>query len=279
VSLDENFDRNLAEYSGFSGYNPHTAQADITLNKYLLENNLYDSSSGAFKFGDIYNGNNNVSLFDFVFTNLEIIGVPLAILAIIFMSCAFFTDIYTQTIIESVASKRRRISVVISKISAVLLALVFVLLCLTAIYIAVGILIFKATIGADIVALFNNDTPVVWTQVNFLLLYLLSLLFKLSVFILAGGLFSLSKVRPNIIVGLSLLTAAAMLAANALLGGIIFYQFVPLLALEPIKYFGAVLFMSPVPVDFNILYTLPVLFTLVAVGFFQVVYNFSKKDF
>jgi Flp pilus assembly protein protease CpaA len=69
------------------------------------------------------------------------------------------------------------------------------------------------------------------------------------------------------------------LTANALLGGFIFYQFIPLLALDPIKYFGAKLLMSPMPTDFHYLFTLPLFGALVIVGFFQLVYNFSKKDF
>jgi hypothetical protein len=277
--LDENHTRNLAEYAGFEEYDRNTAAAEVTLNEYLLANSLHDSSARAFTFGDIYNGSSTVSLFDFVFTNLEIVGVPLAIITIIFMSCAFFTDIYTQTVIESVASRRRRISVVISKILAVWTAVTCVILGLIAIYTAVGILFADATVGADIVALFNNDTPLVWTQANYFLLYLVSLLFKLSVFMLPAGLFSLSRVRPSVIVSMSLLTVTAILLANALLGGMIFYQYIPILAVEPIKYFGATLFMSPAPTDFNILYTLPLLCAVVIVGFFQIVYNFSKRDF
>ncbi|MDR1917392.1 MAG: hypothetical protein LBQ05_00180 [Christensenellaceae bacterium] len=279
LELDENTARNLAEYTGFNEYNHNAAVAAVTLNEYLLANNLYDSSAHPFTFGDIYNGNNTVSLFDFIFTNLEIVGVPLVIITIIFMSCAFFTDIYTHTIIETVASRRRRISVIISKIFAVWVATFCVILGLIAIYVTVGILFTDATVGADIVALFNNDTPLVWTPANYFALYLLSLLFKLSVLMLSAGLFSLSRVRPSIIVGLSLLIAMAILLANALLGGIIFYQYIPILALEPIKYFGATLFMSQMPTAFNILYTFPILGAVVVVGFFQIVYNFSKRDF
>lgn len=279
LSLDANFNRNLAEYTDFEHYNKDTAKAEITLNEYLIEKNLYDTTAHAFVFGDIYNGSNTVSLFDFIFTNLEIIGIPLAIIAIIFMSCAFFTDIYTQTIIESVSSRRRRISVIISKILAVWLAMIFVIVALTAIYTVVGILGFGAAANADIAALFNNKTPFVMKQVNYFVLYLLSILFKLSVFMLAAGLFSLSRARPTVIVGLSLAVTTAIILCNALLGASIFYQFVPLLAIEPIKYAGAELFMSPMPTAFNILYTLPVMAVFAAVGFFQLVYNFSKKDF
>jgi hypothetical protein len=195
------------------------------------------------------------------------------------MSCAFFTDIYTQTIIESISSRRRRISVVISKILAVWLAMIFVILTLTAVYTVVGIFVFGAAANADIAALFSNKTPFVMSQVNYFVLYIISLLFKLSVFMLSAGLFSLSRARPAVIVALSLAVTAAIILCNALLGPFIFYQFIPLAALEPIKYFGAVLFMSPMPNAFNIWYTLPVMAAFVVVGFFQLVYNFSKKDF
>jgi hypothetical protein len=154
-----------------------------------------------------------------------------------------------------------------------------VILGLVAVYTAVGIMFADATVGADIAALFNNDTPLLLTQANYFLLYLVSLFFKLSVFMLPAGLFSLSRVRPAVIVAMSLLVVTAILLANALLGGVIFYQYIPLLATEPIKYFGATLLMSPTPTDFNILYTLPLLSAVVIVGFFQIVYNFSKRDF
>jgi hypothetical protein len=277
--LDKNFDGNIFHFTNFTDYNPDTATAAVTLNNYLLEKGLHDNSAHAFAFGDIFNTNNSISLFDFIFTNLEIAAIPLAIIAIIITASAFWTDIHTNVIIETVASRRKRAAIVLTKIFASLIAILGVLLSLILIYTLSGTLLFDATVTPNIVALFNNRTPMVFTPANYFAFYILSLIFKLFVFMLGAGLFSLSKSAPIFVVGFSLLAALLMILTNALFGPVIFYQYVPLLALEPIKYFGAKLFMSPMPTQFNILYTLPLLGALVIIGFFQLVWNFAKKDF
>jgi hypothetical protein len=281
IYIANNFNGSLHKYIGFEDYDKPTAERAIALNKSLLDNNQYSNNSKAFTFGNIYNsGGDKISVWDYVFTNLEMAGIPLIIITIVFMTAGFFTDIYTNTIVGVVSGRRSRISIVLHKLIAVVIATSAVLLVMTVIYILAAVLLFDAAFAAaPIVFLANGAVPVTMSGANYFVLYFFSLLFKLLFFMLTAGLFSLSRSNPKIIVGLSCGFIAAMLLSNALLGGLWFYQFIPLLALHPINYFGAVLFASPMPSTYNILYTIPVLTAYLIIGYWQLIHNFSKRDF
>jgi ABC-type transport system involved in multi-copper enzyme maturation permease subunit len=269
--IDETFEGFLADYIGFENYNRFDADGKAALNRYIIDNNLQGKYSNAFSFGDVTNTAIGVSLFDYVFNNMEMATVPLILIVIILTACVFFTDIEQNTIIMTLSTRRRRTGVVLSKLLAVFVTTVAVTVCLSLIYIACGLVFYNAAVAEPIVCLFNGASPTVITQVNYFVIYILSLLFKLSVFIAGAGLFSLSKADPKIIVGATLLVAIAIILSNALLGGIV--------GIDIIKYFGATLFMSPTPKVSWMIYTLPVVAAAVAVAFWQLLHNFRKKDF
>jgi hypothetical protein len=210
---------------------------------------------------------------------MELAVIPLIILSTVLAAAAFFTDIHQNTIITALSARRGRRSIAVSKLSAVLIAAAGAALVLTAAYTIIGILFYNAGAADPTAYLFNGTEPAVMTSVNYYTVYFLSLILKLSVFIITAGLFSLSKAEPLYAVGLTLLTAIMIILTNAIFGGFLFYQFIPILAIDPINYFGATLFLSPMPPEFNILYTMPLFFAIVAVAIWQLIYNFRKRDF
>lgn len=279
VVQNSQYDGHLASYHGFADYVDNaTCEQNIKLAQHRLENADTDFSQ-PFAFGKIYNNTSQVSLMDFVFNNLEMASIPILILVIILAACTFFTDVYQGTVITALSATKKRYQVILSKTLAVLVLTIVTLLLFTGIYITTGLLFFNAQIAPSILFLFNGTQIAVMSQINYFVLYFFSLLFKMLPFIALCGLFSFSKADPRLIVGCTMLAAIVVILCNAILGSFWFYQFVPLLALDPIRYFGAQLFISPTPSTYNIWFTLPVMLIITVYLYWQLIHNFKKKDF
>lgn len=279
VAQTATFDGRLASYKGFADYKDNaTCQNNMQLALYRLDNPDTDYSQ-PFAFGKIYNNGEQVSLMDFVFTNLEMAWIPILIMVIIWAACAFFTDVYQGTILTTLSAAKKRAKVIIAKTLAVFVLTVMTVLLFSVIYLVTGIMFFNAQVAPDVLFLFNKTTIATMSQINYFVIYLLGLLFKMLPFIAICGLFSFSKADPRVIVGCSLAVAVVVVLCNALLGGFWFYQFVPLLALDPIRYLGAQLFISPSPTSYNLWFTLPVMLVITIYLYWQLAHSFKKKDF
>lgn len=279
VAKSSQYTGSLSDYDGFTDYvDAATSTRAITLAAYRLAH-PENAFTHAFAFGQIYNNTPQVSIMDFIFTNLEMATIPLLILVIILATCAFFTDTYQRTIITTLAATRKRTSVIIVKTLAVFTLTLMALLLFTGIYAVSGVLFFNGTLAPDILFLLNGTTAVVMSQLNYFVLYFLSLLFKILPFIAICGLFAFAKANPWVIVGGTIAVSSVVILCNGLLGGFWFYQFIPLLALDPIRYLGAELFFAPTPPTFNIWYTLPVMLVIIVYLYWQLIHNFKRKDF
>ena len=279
LKQQENYSGNLADYNHYQDYQGVAiTQRAIQTANYRLK---YDAQDYAepFAFGKIFNHTTNVSLFDFVFTNLEMAAIPLLLIVIIWGTCAFFTDTYQNTIITSLTASKRRTPVLLTKICVTLTLGILALLCFVGIYIAGGLIFFHAAIGPEILFLANGITPTLISPINYFVLYVLNLVWKMFPFIAICGLFSFSKTKPMVIVGTTLLIFIAIILCNALLGSFSFYQFIPLQALDPIRYSGAQLFISPTPPVYNFWYTFPILLMINVGLYWQLIYNFRHRDF
>jgi len=280
VASASEFDGKLSEYEGFDGYiNISTSTKVCKLSEYRLSNPEKDFAA-PFSFGNIFTKNSKqISLFDFVFNNLEITMLVVITLVTIWAGCAFFTDIQTKTLITPIAAGKKRAHIIISKMLVVLVLAIVTLLLFTGIYIAGGLLLFNASISPDILFLFNGTTPTFMSPANYFTVYFLSLIWKLLPFIALCGLFSFFKTKPFVIVGCTLLCYLIVFVLNACFGGFWFYQFIPLLGLEPIRYFGAELFLSPMPNTYNILYTVPAILLITIALYWALITKFKKHDF
>ncbi len=269
----------LSQYTGFNDYQNTTTstRACITAN-YCLEHAGEDFAT-PFEFGNIFNNSNQVSLFDFVFTNLEMAMLPLTLLVMIWAACIFFTDNNQNTLITPVIAGKRRSSIILTKMAVVLILTTVSLLLLSSIYIISGLLFFKAYLSPDILFLFNGTQAMTMSAANYFILYFLNLVFKLLPLIAVCGLFSFTKTKPFVIVGFTTLIYAAILAANFLLGSFSFYKYVPLMGLDPIRYFGAELMFAPMPITYNIWYTFPAMFVITAGLYWALIHLFRHHDF
>lgn len=279
VATSSTYTGNLSDYDGFNNYRDvTTATRACDLAKYRLEHNTEDFAK-PFTFGKIFNNSQQVSLLDFVFTNLEMAMIPLVLLVMIWAACTFFTDHYQNTLIAPITAGKKRSTIILTKTSVILLLTVFALLLLTGIYTVCGLLFFHAYLSPSILFLFNGTTVMTMSALNYFAIYFLNLVFKLLPLIAICGLFSFVKNKPFVIIGFTTLICVAVVVLNALLGQFDFYQFIPLMGLDPIRYFGTQLLFAPMPNAYNIWYTFPVMSVITIVLYWSLIHIFRHHDF
>ncbi|MDR0384267.1 MAG: ABC transporter permease subunit [Christensenellaceae bacterium] len=245
-------------------------------NKYLLPNDRleaerieavyekYGHGETAFRFGEVN------SFYDFIFNCMEIASIPLIILAIIFTAGSVWTDIHKGTIITSLAIKRKRGQILLAKFFASLIAVTAVIGLLFALFYIFAGQYFDMDGTDKIIFIEGAKTPADMFAMNYLLIYILSLLFKIVVFMIGTGLFCLSKRQPKTVIGSSAAAAVAL---------ILFSCFFTSIPLDPIKYLGTRLMLSPLTVYHDIWWTFPIFLMFMIVASWQLFYNFKKKDF
>lgn len=280
IATSSKYTGELSQYAGFEKYQDLTTSTKAyKLADYRIQHAETDFAT-PFKFGNIFNqSSNQISLFDFVFTNMEMAMFFVVLLVIIWTASAFFTDTYQSTLISPITAGKKRSTIVVTKMFAVMLYAVLAILLLIAVYTTCGLLFFKAYISPDILFLFNGTKPAVMSAINYFVLYFLNLFFKLLPLIAVCGLFSFIKTKPFVIVGSTILIYAIILVLNLCLGSFGFYQFVPLLGLDPIRYFGTELLLSPMPSSYNILYTVPVMLGIDVILYWALIHKFRHHDF
>ena len=279
IATTSNYTGNLSDYNGFADYQDVvTSTRACNLAQYRLEHSSEDFAD-PFAFGKIFNNSQQISLLDFVFTNLEMAMIPLVLLVMVWAACTFFTDHNQNTLITPITAGKKRSTIIITKTSVVLLLTVLALLSLTAIYTICGLLFFHAYLSPDILFLFNGTNVMTVSALNYFTIYFLNLIFKLLPLIAICGLFSFVKNKPFIIVGITFLICTTVVVANALLGQFDFYQFIPLMGLDPIRYFGAKLLFAPMPNSYNLWYTFPVMSIITLTLYCSLIHVFRRHDF
>ncbi|MBO4726169.1 MAG: hypothetical protein J5598_01030 [Clostridia bacterium] len=144
VATSSSYVGDLSQYEGFNDYQSVTASTRACeLAKYALEHSDEDFAA-PYSFGNIFNNSQQVSLFDFVFTNLEMAMIPLTLLVMIWAACVFFADHYQHTMITTVAAGKRRSTIILTKMAVVLTLTTVSLLFLIGVYVTSGLLFFKA---------------------------------------------------------------------------------------------------------------------------------------
>ncbi|MCM1404578.1 MAG: hypothetical protein NC133_03735 [Prevotella sp.] len=279
IATTSSYSGNLSQYEGFSDYQDVTTSTRACqLASYRLEHPTDDFGT-PFVFGNIFNATNQVSLFDFVFTNMEMAMIPVALLVMIWATCAFFTDNYQSTMITPVAAGKKRSTIILTKMAVIMLITVLALLLLTGVYLTCGLFFFHAYVSPNILCLFNGNTILTMPAFSYFLIYLLNLIFKLLPLIAICGLFSFSKTKPFVIIGFTALICVLVVLANGLLGSLGFYQFVPFMGLDPIRYFGAELLFAPMPSAYNLWFTFPVMLIITIILYWVLIRRFRSHDF
>ena len=279
VATQSTYQGNLSDYQGFEDYagiTPSTRACELS--KYRLEHADNDYAD-PYAFGNIFNNSNQVSLFDFIFTNMEMAMLPLVLLVMIWAAGVFFTDHYQNTLITPIAAGKKRSTIILTKTTVVIMLTAVALVLLAGIYAVCGLLFFRAYISPDILFLFNGTHAMTMSALNYFAIYFLNLIFKLLPLIAVCGLFSFVKNKPFIIIGFTTLICVTVVLLNALLGFFDFYQYVPLMGLDPLRYFGAQMLFAPMPAAYNMLYTVPVVAGITVILYWALIHIFRHHDF
>ncbi len=279
VATQSTYQGNLSDYQGFEDYAGITPSTRACkLSKYRLEHADNDYAD-PYAFGNIFNNSNQVSLFDFIFTNMEMAMLPLVLLVMIWAAGVFFTDHYQNTLITPIAAGKKRSTIILTKTTVVIMLTAVALVLLAGIYAVCGLLFFRAYISPDILFLFNGTHAMTMSALNYFAIYFLNLIFKLLPLIAVCGLFSFVKNKPFIIIGFTTLICVTVVLLNALLGFFDFYQYVPLMGLDPLRYFGAQMLFAPMPAAYNMLYTVPVVAGITVILYWALIHIFRHHDF
>ena len=279
IAKSSTYTGKLSQYEGFSNYQDATTSTRACeLAKYCLDH-ATDDFATPYEFGNIFNNSRQISLFDFIFTNLEMAMIPLSLLVMIWAACTFFTDHFQNTLITPIAAGKSRSTIILTKTSIILMLSTLALLTLTGIYAICGWLFFHAYISPDVLFLFNGTNPMTMSTMNYFAVYFLNLIFKLLPLIAICGLFSFVRNKPFVIVGFTTLICATVIIANQFLGRFWFYQFIPLMGLDPIRYFGAQLLFAPMPSTYNLWYTFPAMSAITIILYWLLIHTFRRHDF
>ncbi|MCQ2382686.1 MAG: hypothetical protein MJ060_02495 [Clostridia bacterium] len=279
VANSSTYKGELAEYKGFEDYQDvATSTRACKLAKYQLEHKNEEFAM-PFKFGKIYNHSQQISLFDFVFTNMEMAMLPLTLLVMIWAVCTFSTDDAHGTLITAVAAGKKRFTVILTKIAVVLTLTILTLLLLSAVYITSGLIFFEAYFSPDILCLFNGTKIMILSSTGYFVLYILNLIFKLLPLIAICGLFTFINNKTFVIVSFATLICVAFILTNFFLGRFSFYQYIPLMGLDPIRYFGAELLFAPMPNTYNLWYTFPAAVAITTILYWSLIHIFRHHDF
>lgn len=279
VAHGSTYQGNLADYKGFEDYCGVTASTRACdLASYRLQHATEDFAD-PYQFGNIFNNSRQVSLFDFIFTNMEMAMLPLTLLVMIWAACVFFTDHYQNTLITPIASGKKRSTIILTKTAVVIALTAVTLIVMAGIYATCGLLFFHAYVGPDVLFLFNGTKPMTMAVLNYCAVYFMDLMFKLLPLIAICGLFSFVKNKPFVIVGFTTLICIIVVTLNWTLGRFNFYQYVPLMGLDPLRYLGAQMFLAPMPETYNLLYTFPVMFGLTVILYWALIHIFRHHDF
>ena len=280
VEAASEYSGHLSDYEGFTGYENETvSQQACKLASYRLANPDQDFVS-PYKFGNIHNqAGEQVSLFDFVFTNMEMAMIMVAVLVTIWAASVFFTDSYQNTLITPITAGKKRSMIILSKMAVVMLLTFTTILVFTGVYITAGLIIFDAYLSPDILFLLNGTFTTTMSSINYYVIYALSLVFKMLPLIAICGLLSFSNAKPFLIMILTALIYAIVVTLNLCLSNFAFYEYVPFLGLNPINYCGAEPLLSTMPNTYNILYTFPAMFTITVLLYLWLIQKFRRHDF
>jgi len=205
--------------------------------------------------------------------------IIISILIMIWAASVFFTDSYQNTLITPITAGKKRSTIILTKMLVVILLAVITILIFTGIYITAGLLLFRAYFSPDILFLLNGNSTIVMSAANYYVLYFLSLTFKVLPIIAVCGLVSFTKTKPFVIIGLTALIYTLVAILNISLSRFAFYEYVPLLGLNPINYCGAELLLSNMPNTYNIWLAFPTMFGITILLYLLLIQKFRRHDF
>jgi len=289
IKIANNFNGNIREirqYHGFELHDTTTMNSQVIIARYLIDNERTTMDySIPFTFNGLINPSttaaSGVTIYDHMFTQLQMATIPLILFACYITFLVFFKDINKGESIISIAIRHSRLRIILAKIFATLLIITLAFFLMLGLYAITGAIVaceFSTTIP-HILTTFNGTSVVIMRPYSLFEIYILSLILKLFFFasIVALMCTLIKKTKPLLIIGLTLISF--ILLANVFLSQFGFYRFVPFLGLDFSSFWGVNSIYSTLPVIFNIWFVLPIILILFVSQFAYIAFRFNKKDF
>lgn len=253
-SFDDNKFVNFYRYSTFNRYQ---SEQLATRQEYLFQNNKMDYEY-ANSFGFLNTSNFESNAFDFSYFVLELFSFIIIIYCVVLGSGMIAGEQSNGTLKLLAIRPYKRSKLLTSKILATLLFIImFVLFSSIIAFIAGGTLYGFSSL--PVLAIFDSNTAFVISPVLLFLIYILSLIAKIFVYIALA--FFISTLFKSYVgaVTVSILCFFATSILNVYLAASSIFKFFPLSNLDLFKYFGGGYFASETSASIINMFTSPIL--------------------
>lgn len=250
-------DSQFVKFYRYSTFNRYQSEQLATRQEYLFQNNKMDYEY-ANSFGFLNTSNFESNAFDFAYFVLELFSFIIIIYCVVLGSGMIAGEQSNGTLKLLAIRPYRRSKLLSSKILATLIfIIIFVLFSSIIAFIAGGTL--YGFTSLPVLAIFDSNTAFVISPVLLFLLYLITLIAKIFVYIALA--FFISTLFKSYVgaVTVSILCFFATSVLNVYLSASAIFKFFPLSNLDLFKYFGGGYFASETSASIINMFTSPIL--------------------
>jgi ABC-type transport system involved in multi-copper enzyme maturation permease subunit len=273
----------IAKFQGFRTFNNAAARDRIAvLGKIMADGKTTYDFSAPFTFGAVINKTTGTTPQDFIFNNLELVTIPLIILAGLVVIFCIFDDIKKNTILAPLVSTQSRRKIILAKLFACAITIALVITVFSLLYFVTALALTGGGVSAPSVIIGFGGKAFTMPPTVLLFIYLFSLFFKL---VFCASIVALFCINAKTLTGI-LVKSGPIVAFLILLNvffsfvfSVAFYQYLPLLALDFAGYFGVGYMLSRHLFSVVIWYTLPIMLIALTAIIITTVVKFTKRDF
>lgn len=274
--------KGITKFKGFSNYNRAAMRDQAAVLAVLVSNGKtsFDYST-PFQFGKVLNQNTGTTVHDFIFNNLELISIPLIILACLIVVFCIFDDIRKKTVFTALLSPSGRRRVIFSKLLACAIAIAAVTAVFSFLFLATVSLATGGATAPAVLYAFGGKAHFI-SPFSLLLTYMLSLFFKILFFGSITALFCINAESYKEIIIKAASIIGAVIVLNTLFTVIfsfVFYQYLPLASIDFAGFFGIKFMLSRHLASIFIWFTLPIMLLIWAAIITVTVVRFERRDF
>lgn len=274
--------KGITKFKGFSNYNRATMRDQAAVLAVLVSNGKtsFDYST-PFQFGKVLNQNAGTTVHDFIFNNFELISIPLIILACLIVVFCIFDDIHKKTVFAALLSPSGQRRVIFSKLLACAIAIAAVTAIFSFLFLATASLATGGATAPAVLYAFGGKAHFI-SPFNLLLIYMLSLFFKILFFGSITALFCINAESYKEIIIKAASIIGAVIVLNTLFTVIfsfVFYQYLPLASIDFAGFFGIKFMLSRHLASIFIWFTLPIMLLIWAAIITVTVVRFERRDF
>jgi len=272
----------ITRFQGFANFNQSATKDRLAVLEVLItEQRASSEYSTPYRFGHVLHAQTGTSGMDFVFNNLELITIPLIVLSCLIVVFCIYSDIKKNTIIGSLVGSKSRRQVLGTKLLACTIAIAL-LIGIFALLFFLTATIITGTATAPMILTAFGGTAIQISPFLLLMVYLISLFFKILFFASITALVCINAKSIIPILIISGATIAAIILLNVLftiVWPLAFYQYLPLVALDFAGFFGVGFMLTRHIASTFIWFTLPIMLIIWCAIIGATFRRFNRRDF